>query len=119
MPTKVLLIIKSPPYGSLSAAEGFRISTAMIAMDILPQLLFIDDGIYCLTKNQSPEAAGLESHHERLKTLADLIGLYALKHSMMERKLKFADLNEDFQVKTITLEEAAELIIENETVITF
>ena len=119
MPKKVLLIVKSPPYGSLRVTEGFRIATAMVAMDILPQLLFIDDGIYCLIKNQRPEAAGLESYHERLKTLADLVGLNAVKESLLERGLKTADLDEDFRVKTITLDKATDLLIENETVITF
>jgi len=119
MPKRVLLVIKSPPYGSLRATEGFRIATAMVAMDILPQLLFIDDGVYCLIKEQRPEAAGLESYHERLKTLADLVGLHAVKESMRERKLKSADLDEGFQVKIISLDEATELFVENETVITF
>ena len=118
MPKKFLLVIKSPPYGSLRATEGFRIATAMIAMDVLPQLLFIDDGVYCLIKNQKPETAGLDSYHERLKTLADLVGLHAVRESMVERKLEFADF-ENSQVKIITLDEATELFIENETVITF
>jgi tRNA 2-thiouridine synthesizing protein C len=119
MPKKVLLVIKSPPYGSLRATEGLRIATAMIAMDVLPQLLFIDDGVYCVIKDQRPETASLDSYHERLKTLADLVGLHAVKGSMVERKLEFADLDENFQLRIITLDEATELFIENETVITF
>jgi len=119
MPKKFLLVIKSSPYGSLSATEGFRIATAMIAMDILPELLFIDDGIYCLIKGQRPETAGLESYHERLKTLADLVGLHTVKESIVERKLEFADLDESLHVKIITLDEATELLVENEAVITF
>jgi len=119
MPKKILLVIKSPPYGSLRAAEGFRIATAMVAMDVLPQLLFINDGVYCLIKDQRPEAAGLESHRERLKTLADLVGLHAVKESLSERRLKSVDLDENFQVKTISLDEATELLVESETVITF
>jgi len=119
VPKRVLLVIKSPPYGTLRAAEGFRIATAMIAMDVLPQLLFIDDGVYCLIKDQRPETAGLDSYHERLRTLADLAGLHAVKESMVERKLEFIELDKDFNVKIITLDEATELFIENEAVITF
>jgi len=119
MPRKILLVTKSPPYGSLRASEGFRVATAMIAMDVLPQLLFVDDGVYCLIKDQRPETAGLESYHERLKTLADLVGLYAVKESMTERKLELADFDENFKVKIITLDEASELFTENETVMTF
>jgi len=119
MPKKVLLVIKSPPYGSLRATEGFRVATAMIAMDVLPQLLFIDDGVYCLIKDQRPETVSLDSYQERLRTLADLAGLHALKDSMIERGLESTDLDKNFQAKIIALDEATELFIENETVITF
>jgi len=116
---KILLVIKSSPYGSGKAAEGFRMATAMIAMDVLPKILFIDDGVYCLVKDQKPEAAGLTSFQERLKTLADLVGLYALSDSMAQRKLEQIDLDENYNVKTLTLEETARLISKNETIITF
>jgi len=119
VPKKFLLVIKNSPYRSLSATEGFRIATAIIAMDVLPELLFIDDGVYCLVKGQRPETVGLESYLERLKTLADLVGLHAVKESMVERKLEFADLDEGLHVKVITLDEATELLVENEAVITF
>ena len=119
MPRKILLVIKSSPYGSLMATEGFRIATAMIAMDVLPQLLFIDDGVHCLLKNQKPEATGLNSHYERLKTLADLVGLYAVRDSMARRNLKIIDLDESFNVKLLSIDETAKLIMENETVIAF
>jgi tRNA 2-thiouridine synthesizing protein C len=119
MPRKMLLVIKSSPYGSLMATEGFRIATAMIAMDVLPQLLFMDDGVYCLLKNQKPEAAGLNSHYERLKTLADLVGLYAAKDSMAKRHLEAIDLDKSFNVKLLSMDETAKLIMENETVIAF
>jgi len=119
MPKKMLLIVKSSPYGSVRATEGFRIATAMIAMDVLPQLLFIDDGVYCLLKNQKPDAAGLNSFAERLKTLADLVGLRAVSDSMVKRNLRISDFDETYNVKTVSIGEAAELIAENEVVITF
>jgi sulfur relay (sulfurtransferase) DsrF/TusC family protein len=119
LPRKILLVIKSSPYGSLMAAEGFRIATAMVAMDVLPRLLFIDDGVHCLLKDQRPEAAGLNSHYERLKTLADLVGLNALRDSVVERNLKIIEFDESFKVKLLSKDEAAKLIMENETVIAF
>jgi len=94
-------------------------ATAMIAMDLLPQILFIDDGVYCLVRNQKPEAAGLASFGERLKTLADLVGLYAVSDSIVQRKLKQIDLDENYNVKTLSLDEATRLILQNETLITF
>jgi len=116
---KVLLVVKSPPYGAGEAAEGFRMATAMIAMDVLPQILFIDDGVYCLVKNQKPEEAGLLSIWERLKTLADLVGLFVASDSLSQRKLKQKDLDKNYNVKPLLLDEVTELISQNETTITF
>ena len=117
--SKILLVIKSSPYGSGRATEGFRMATAIIAMDVLPQILFVDDGVYCLLKSQKPEASGLASFAERLKTLADLVGLNALSDSLFQRKLKPNDLEENFNMKTLSTTEVAELISQNEAVITF
>ena len=119
MSRKILLVIRSSPYGSLMAAEGFRIATAMIAMDVLPQLLLIDDGVYCALENQKPETAGLNPHYERLRTLADLVGLYAVRDSMAKRNLKIIDLDESLNVNLLSIDEAAKLIVENETVMAF
>jgi tRNA 2-thiouridine synthesizing protein C len=119
MPRKILLVTKSSPFKTSMASESFRIATAMIAMDVLPQLLFIDDGVYCLLKNQRPEVAGLDSYYERLETLAALVGLYATRDSMAKRNLKITDLDENLNVKLLSIEEAAELIMKNETVIAF
>ena len=119
MPRKILLVVKSPPYGSVLAAECFRIATAMIAMDVLPQILFIDDGVHCLLKGQNPEQASLRSYHERLKTLADLVGLCVAEESLHRRNLEETDLDENYKLKTVSMEEVTNLFLENETVMTF
>lgn len=119
MPKRILLVVKSPPYGSVLATECFRIATAMIAMDVLPQILFIDDGVYCLPKEQNPEQAGLRSFHERLKTLADLIGLHVAEHSLHRRNLKKTDLDENYNLKTVSIREVTNLFLENETMMIF
>ena len=119
MVNKVLLVIKSPPYGSGKAAEGMRMATAMIAMDVLPKIMFIDEGVYCLVKNQAPEAVGLTSFGERLQTIADLVGLYAVSQSMVKRNLHRSDLEEEYNAKTISIDEATELMRDSEAVITF
>lgn len=119
MTKKILLVVKSPPYGSLRAAECFRMAAAMIAMDVLPQLLFMDDGVYCLLKGQKPEAAGLSPDHEHLRAIADLVGLHVLSLSMVKRNLRTEDFDENYKVKTLSLEETVRLILQNETIITF
>jgi len=119
MVENIILVIKSPPYGGGNAAEGLRIAMAMIAMDVLPRLLFLDDGVYCLLKNQAPEAGSLASLGERLKTLSDLVGLYAMSISMTKRNLQINDLEENYNVKMISSNEATKMIMESDTTITF
>lgn len=119
MPRKILLVVKSSPLGTVLAAECFRIAAAMIAMDVLPQILFIDDGVYCLLKGPNPEQAGLQSFREHLKTVADLVGLYVAEHSLRRRNLKKTDLNENYNLKTISMGEITNLFLGNETVVTF
>jgi len=119
MPSAVLLVIKSPLYGSGRAGEGLRIATAMIAMGVLPRILFVDDGVFCLLKNQEPEAAGLASFGERLKAISDLIGIHVLSDSLIVRNLKKDDLESDYDVKTLTLGEAVNLFAQSNSVITF
>lgn len=119
MVDKILLVIKSAPYGSGNAAEGMRMATAMIAMDVLPKIMFIDDGVYCLVKNQASEAAGLASFGERLKTIADLVGLYVVSPSLVPHGLKQSDLDEGYNAKIVSIDEATELMQDSEAVITF
>jgi len=54
-----------------------------------------------------------------LKTLADLIGLYVAEHSLNQRNLKKTDLNENYNLKTVSMDDITNLFLENETVITF
>jgi sulfur relay (sulfurtransferase) DsrF/TusC family protein len=117
VPKKILLVISSP-YGSLMATEGFRLATAMIAMDVLPQLLFIDDGLDCLL-NQRPEASGIDSQNERLKTLADFVGLYAVTDSIAKRNLKSIDFDESFNLRLLSSDDATKLMMENDLIIAF
>ena len=119
MVNRILLVIKSRPHESSRAAEGLRMATAMIAMDVLPQILFVDDGVYWLVKKQVPESAGNSSIMERLKTISDLVGVHVLSDSLAERKLRQKDLNKDYNAKNLSLDEASKLLSQNTTVITF
>jgi tRNA 2-thiouridine synthesizing protein C len=119
MVKRILLVIKSPPYGGGRAAEGLRMATAMIAMDVLPEIVFIDDGVYCLLKNQKPETAGLKGFSDRLKTLSDLVGLNASSDALEQRHLAQTDIDDEYGFKALALREIADLFLQNEAVITF
>ena len=116
---RILIVIKGSPQEDGGVAEGFRVATAMVAMDVLPQILFADDGVFWLVKKQLPEAKSPASVSERLKTISDLAGMHVLSYSLAQRSLKEDDLDESYNAKRLSLDEAAELVAQNDAVITF
>jgi sulfur relay (sulfurtransferase) DsrF/TusC family protein len=116
MVNTILLVFKGSPQEGV--AEGFRVATAMIAMDVLPQILFVDEGVFWLVKQKLDKLGNL-SVKERLQTISDLVGLQVLADSLTERKLKPNDLDEGFNAGVLSLDEAAELIMQNNAVIAF
>ncbi len=117
MVNKILLVFKGSPQEE-GVAEGFRVATAMIAMDVLPQLLFVDDGVFWLVKKNLDQLEN-PSVKERLQTISDLVGLQVLSDSLAQRKLKSNDTDEGLNAKVLSLDEAAELILHNDAVIAF
>jgi sulfur relay (sulfurtransferase) DsrF/TusC family protein len=115
----ILLVVKGSPQEETRVAEGFRMATAMIAMDVLPQILFVDDGVFWLVKKKLEESASPSLVKERLKTISDLVGVHVLSDSLAQRKLKPNDLDESYNARNLSLDEAAELIAQNDAVITF
>ena len=119
MVNKILVVIKSCTRESSRAAEGFRMTTAMIAMNVLPQVLFADEGVYWLIKKQTPEVASAASLRERLKTISDLVGVHVLSDALIQRKLERDDLEGSYNAKSLSLDEASQLLAQNDAVITF
>ncbi len=117
MVNTILLVFKGSPQEE-GVAEGFRVATAMIAMDVLPQLLFVDDGVFWLVKKKLDQ---LENPlmRERLQTISDLAGLQVLSDSLAQRKLEPNNLDEGFSARVLSLDEAAELVLQSEAVIAF
>jgi sulfur relay (sulfurtransferase) DsrF/TusC family protein len=53
---KVLIIVRSRPFGTIISFEGWRAAVGMIGMDHEPTMLFMGDGVYSLLKtmDQTP-----------------------------------------------------------------
>ncbi len=117
MVNAVLLVFKGSSKEE-GVAEGLRVATAMIAMDVLPQLLFVDDGVFWLIKKKLDKLSN-PSVKERLQTISDLVGLQVLSDSLDQRKLKPNDLDQCFGARILSLDDAAELIRQNDAVIAF
>jgi len=105
MMKEVTIILKSPPPTS-KFSEALRIAVAMIGMDMMPNILFCYDGVYCLLI----EEISAKEYDEHLRSVADLAGIHVLSNSMEERRLTPSDLDKTLATKIISLEEASQLI---------
>ncbi len=47
---KILVLVRSKPYGKIANFEGWRAAVGMYGMDHQPTLLFMGDGVYSLMK---------------------------------------------------------------------
>ena len=95
--------------------EGLRLSAAFVGMDHIPLIVFMDEAVLGLIHNALP----LRQLWDYLKTTSDLAGIYVLDVDMDEIGLKLGDLDNNLNVKMITLDELAERLAESRVVAIF
>ena len=114
---KFIVIFRKAPYGSVYPIEGARIIQGLMVMDLDAKAVFIDDGVYALTKNNDPSGINMAPVKLTIQNLEALdVPMYVVKDSLDERGLTQEDL--EYDVNLITLEELANLLLESDTAIT-
>jgi tRNA 2-thiouridine synthesizing protein C len=100
MGNTVAILMRKPPYGSVYTAEGFRtmMGIAVFEMDI--SVIFLDDGVYTLFKNQNPEKLDMKPLGDGFPMLTefDVEKFYVHDESLRERGLTRDDLLMDVEV---------------------
>ncbi len=110
---KVLVLIRSRPFGKIINFEGWRAAVGMIGMDHEPQMLFMGDGVYALLKNMDAKPIMMfKSTYESFDGR-----ITVSKRSLEERGISDDEIFEGVEI----LDEngIAKAFIENEVVITF
>lgn len=117
MTKKVLIVVRDAPYGSIFAAEALRAGIAFAGMDLDTKLIFVEDGVFCLCKNQKPEIFGFTSMKEGFEN-AEVFGLklFAHKQSLTKRDISGKD---SVPVKKIDDDMIRSFIEESDTIINF
>jgi len=94
MGNTVTILMRKAPYGSVYTAEGFRsmMGIGVFEMDI--SVLFADDGVYALVKNQDPAALDMKPLGDGFPMLPDfgVDKFYVHDRSLSERGLTPDDL---------------------------
>ncbi|GAB3276201.1 sulfurtransferase complex subunit TusC [Parahaliea aestuarii] len=68
-PPRLLLVTRSPPYGSSLARSALDTALAAAAFDMAPALLFLDHGVLQLLPQQEGAASETRSHGKVLDSL--------------------------------------------------
>lgn len=87
--------MRRAPHSGVWVQETLDTVLTMAAFDQQVSLLFLDDGVFQIKKNQHPEAFGLKDTAAIFSALEiyDVKDIYAEVESMQERGLKPADLS--------------------------
>lgn len=116
---KVIVMLRKAPYGSVYSAEAFRtiMGVAVFEMDIC--VVFADDGVYTLLKNQNPEKLDMKPLGDGFPMLKDFnVNRFVVhKESLMERGLSVEDLVLDVEI--VNNKKLAEIIDEYGRVLPF
>ncbi len=89
-------INRKAPHGTIYALESLEVVLIGAAFDQQVKLIFMDDGVYQLTKNQDPEGIGMKNFSKTYAALGDydVTEIYIDQESLEQRGLGIEDLQE-------------------------
>lgn len=89
-----LFVMRRPPHGGIHAQEALDIVLAAAAFDQAVRLLFLDDGVFQLKRDQRPEAIGFKHIAPIFAALElyDVEELWVEEESLCERGLRAESL---------------------------
>lgn len=114
-----LYINRRAPHGTIYALESLETVLIGAAFDQDVTVLFIDDGIYQLKKDQQPETIGFKNFSKTFRALEmyDVEKLFVEQESLTERGLTADDLIVDTEI--ISRKAVGSLIESQDVVLSF
>ena len=130
---KFLYMNRKAPYGTVYALEALEVVLIAAAFDQDVSLVFADDGVYQLTKEQDTAGIGVKNFSPTYAALGDydVKKIYVERESLEERGLCVDDLqpltyededddyNEKNSLHVVGRDRLAELIAEQDVVLSF
>ena len=98
--SKVAVLMRKAPYGSVYTAEGFRAVMGIGIFEMDVALVFADDGVFALLKGQDPEALDMQPLGDGFSMLPEfgVEEFYVHAPSLEARGLSTDDLAIDVQL---------------------
>jgi len=116
---KFCYVNRKAPYGTIYAWESLEVVLIGAAFEQDVSLVFLDDGVYQLTKGQDTAGIGMKNFSKTYAALEmyDVEKLYVERESMEARGISEEDLLVDVQV--LSRAEIADLMEEQDVVLSF
>ncbi len=91
---RFMYINRRPPHGSIFAHECLELVLVTAAFGQDQSVVFMDDGVFLLKKNQDPSAIGMKNFSRTYRALADhdVENIFVERESLLARGLTEADL---------------------------
>lgn len=115
---KILVLIRTSPYGAVMNMEGFRVCIGLAACDMAVEAVLMDDGVYAALKGQRPKKIGIasaEKAYSKIESDFD-VPLYVHEGSLTKRGIGGEDI---IQARKIDTAGIREKIAQAKTVLTF
>jgi tRNA 2-thiouridine synthesizing protein C len=116
---KFMYVNRRAPHGTIYAQESLEVVLVGAAFEQDVSLVFLDDGVNQIRKNQDTTAIGTKNFSKTFRALEmyDVENLYVEKESMEARGMTEDDFNVPVLVKTS--EEIAQLMEEQDVILSF
>lgn len=116
---KFMYVNRRAPYGTIYALESLEVVLIAAAFEQDVSLVFMDDGVYQIKKDQNTDAIGVKNFSPTFRALEgyDVEKLYVERESMESRGITTDDLVVPVQV--VDKDQLAELMEEQEVILSF
>lgn len=116
---KIMYVNRKAPYGTIYALEALEVVLIGAAFEQDVCMMFLDDGVFQLKKEQDTKALGVKNFSPTYRALEmyDVEKIYVEKESMEVRGLKADDLI--IPVEVISNEEVANMMVDVDVLLNF
>jgi sulfur relay (sulfurtransferase) DsrF/TusC family protein len=102
---ETMLIMRKRLIPGSRVEEGLRLSAAMMGMDYMPLMVFVDNGVEILL----PDSLYKNNLKDYLMVISDMAGIYVLEESLEDHEISLEDLESSVDVTVIDADELAEM----------
>ena len=93
MSKKVLILVRTCPYGNATAGEAFRMASGLAGMEHDVEVVFMQDGVFSAVKWQKPEIISMSDISKAFGAIGEFgAKTYIVKECTVKRNIKPDDI---------------------------